>query len=57
MKWLVKWVGWPSEYNQWLGEEDLENAPTLMAKFERDHARKKALEQERGRKRRSRHNP
>ena len=47
--WLVKWLGWPSEYNQWLDSEALGNAPDLMAKFERDHAKKRSLERrERG---------
>lgn len=38
---LVKWVGWPSEYNQWVSREDLQNAPKLVAKFERDHSKRK----------------
>jgi len=46
-KYLVKWLGWPSEYNQWLSVEDLENAPDLVAKFERDHMKKRVREQER----------
>lgn len=33
---LVKWLGWPSEYNQWVSRQDLKNAPRLLAKFERD---------------------
>ncbi|CRL21616.1 Chromo domain-like [Penicillium camemberti] len=23
---LVKWKGWPSEYNQWIPQEDIEHA-------------------------------
>ena len=23
---LVKWEGWPTEYNQWISEEDIDNA-------------------------------
>ena len=26
---LVKWTGWPSEYNQWVPEDDM-NAPRLI---------------------------
>lgn len=30
---LVKWKGWPSEYNQWVSEEDMANARGIIAKF------------------------
>ncbi len=23
---LVKWEGWPTEYNQWIPEEDMDNS-------------------------------
>jgi len=49
-RWLVKWLGWPSEYNQWLAKKDLSNTPNLVARFERDHAKKRSLKQEKGRK-------
>ena len=31
---LIKWTGWPSEYNQWVPEDDM-NAPKLIQKFEK----------------------
>lgn len=30
---LVKWKGWPSEYNQWVPEEDMTNARQAIHKF------------------------
>jgi transposase InsO family protein len=30
---LVKWKGWPSEYNQWVSEEDMANAKQAIHKF------------------------
>jgi len=26
VRYLVKWLGWPSEYNQWVSEADIANA-------------------------------
>ena len=37
---LVKWKGWPSEYNQWVLEEDI-SAPDIMAKYRRTRSAKK----------------
>ena len=37
---LVKWKGWPSEYNQWVLEEDL-SAPDILAKYRRTRSTKK----------------
>ena len=37
---LVKWTGWPSEYNQWVPEDDI-NAPRLIQTFERTAKRKR----------------
>ena len=34
---LVKWTGWPSEYDSWEPEEHLENAPEAVARFKRRH--------------------
>jgi len=31
---LVKWAGWPSEYNSWEPEEHLANAKRLVSRFE-----------------------
>ncbi|KAL2114800.1 hypothetical protein VTJ04DRAFT_2114 [Mycothermus thermophilus] len=30
---LVKWKGWPAEFNQWVSEEDMANAKDLIRKF------------------------
>jgi len=35
---LVKWAGWPAEYNQWVPEEDM-NCPSLIRKFEKSRER------------------
>jgi hypothetical protein len=35
---LVKWTGWPSEYNQWVSENDI-NAPSLIRNFEKSRKR------------------
>jgi hypothetical protein len=32
---LVKWEGWPTEYNQWIPEEDMENAKGAIRQFEK----------------------
>ena len=37
---LIKWIGWPSEYNQWVPEDDM-NAPKLIQGFERSRKRKR----------------
>ena len=31
---LVKWAGWPAEYNQWVPEEDMTNCARLIERFE-----------------------
>ena len=31
---LIKWTGWPSEYNQWVPEDDM-NAPGMIQAFEK----------------------
>jgi hypothetical protein len=33
LKFLVKWLGWPDAENSWQDEDDLENAPEIIAKF------------------------
>lgn len=30
---LVKWKGWPSEYDQWVPEKDMTNAKQAINKF------------------------
>jgi hypothetical protein len=37
---LIKWVGWPSEYNQWVPEEDM-NAPRMIHGFEKSQKSRK----------------
>jgi hypothetical protein len=32
---LIKWTGWPSEYNQWVPTSDLTNAPEAIKAYER----------------------
>jgi Chromo (CHRromatin Organisation MOdifier) domain len=32
---LVKWIGWPSEYNQWVDEEDMTHAQGAIQAFEK----------------------
>lgn len=34
---LVKWKGWPAEYNQWEPAEHLQGAPTKVAQYEKRH--------------------
>jgi hypothetical protein len=33
---LVKWEGWPTEYNQWIPEEDMGNAQDAIRRHEKD---------------------
>ena len=37
---LVKWAGWPSEYNSYEPASHLTNAPKLVADFEQKHKQK-----------------
>jgi transposase InsO family protein len=39
---LVKWEGWPTEYNQWVPEEDMANASKLVLRFEKQQQKKQA---------------
>jgi hypothetical protein len=32
---LVKWEGWPTEYNQWIPEKDMGNAQDVVKRYER----------------------
>ena len=43
---LVKWAGWPSEYNSYEPATHLANAPKAVAAFERKLKRKKAQEKD-----------
>jgi transposase InsO family protein len=42
---LVKWTGWPSEYNQWVAEEDMANAHRVIRSFERSRRGKRRKEE------------
>lgn len=43
-RYLIKWTGWPSEYNQWVSEEDMNNSQAKIRSFEKGRKRKKAVE-------------
>jgi hypothetical protein len=32
---LVKWKGWPTEYNQWIPEEGMDNARLAIQRYEK----------------------
>lgn len=36
LHYLVKWQGWPSEYNQWVSESAMANAPKIIAKYKKN---------------------
>lgn len=35
VQYLVKWAGWPTEYNQWIAEADMENARNKVHQYEK----------------------
>jgi hypothetical protein len=35
MHYLVKWTGWPSEYNQWVPKEDMANSEQRITQFKK----------------------
>ena len=37
---LVKWEGWPTEYNQWIPEDDMRNAQKAIQRYEKDKKKK-----------------
>ena len=39
---LVKWTGWPSEYNQWVPDKHMDNAKDVIRKFVRTKRGRKA---------------
>jgi len=41
LHYLVKWVGWPSEYDSWEPAEHLVGAPKKVKEFERARKRKR----------------
>ena len=42
MHYLVKWEGWPTEYNQWIPEEDMGNARLAIQRYEKARAKAEA---------------
>ena len=42
MYYLVKWEGWPTEYNQWIPEEDMGNARLAIQRYEKARAKAEA---------------
>jgi hypothetical protein len=42
---LLKWKDWPSEYNQWVPEEDIENAKDIINKFRKAQRKGKTTKQ------------
>lgn len=38
---LVKWEGWPTEYNQWIPESDMDNAKEAIRRYEKHKKRRK----------------
>jgi hypothetical protein len=45
---LVKWAGWPSEFNQWVAEEDMTHAQQTIHRFRRE--REQLMKRKRKRK-------
>ena len=40
MWYLVKWKGWPEEYNEWLPEDNMANAQGAVHDFEQQQAQR-----------------
>ncbi len=45
VRYLVKWLGGPSEYNQWVYETDMANATGKIKSFERSRKRKRQADE------------
>jgi hypothetical protein len=46
LHYLVKWTGWPSEYDSWEPAEHLAKAPKKIQEFERRKKRKRGMRNE-----------
>ncbi|KIV98680.1 uncharacterized protein PV09_09560 [Verruconis gallopava] len=44
----VRWKGWPEEYDQWLPQENLENAQELLRQFKQKRAQANTNRRRRG---------
>ena len=42
MHYLVKWEGWPTKYNQWIPEEDMNDAKLAIQRYEKAKAKAKS---------------
>jgi uncharacterized protein (UPF0371 family) len=42
LHYLVKWEGWPTEYNQWIADEDMGNANQAIQRYEKHQKKLKA---------------
>lgn len=51
-QYLVRWVGWPPAYDQWLPESELENAKKLMEEFKVNEKRRQGVSTGTSRRRR-----
>ena len=40
LHYLVKWEGWPTEYNQWIADEDMGNAKQAIQSYEKRQKKK-----------------
>jgi len=40
LRYLVKWKGWPSEYNQWVIDDDMDKAQEAIKSFEKRKGRR-----------------
>ena len=45
---LVKWTGWPSEYNQWVPDKHMDNARDIIRKFAKSKKGRKVEEELKG---------
>jgi hypothetical protein len=39
---LVKWEGWPTKYNQWILEEDMDNIRLAIQHYKKARAKARA---------------
>ena len=44
----MKWIGWPSKYNQWVPDKHMDNARDAIRKFAKSKKGRKAEEELKG---------